>query len=246
MFVCIYILLFSFANISEARIVNSPAECTHQEHWVNAYTRVRNNKPENVTAHCALNPPGFDFWSPKIKQNKPESWPNKDEVFKKWTTEEVEKILAALGRLPDELKTDLVKGIYRFRKSKFHPNAGSQWDGDIVLYDNAFESERKLTQILAHELAHLLYARLSTQDIDDYGFALGWGKVTRGSATKLRRSCCFVQEDGKISPDEDFSNNIEYFLFESDKLKKVTPSAYDWIKRKFGDNFKLKEFPSRE
>jgi Mlc titration factor MtfA (ptsG expression regulator) len=47
-----------------------------------------------------------------------------------------------------------------------------------------------------------------------------------------------VEEDGAIDIGEDFSNNIEYFLFEPTKLKAKTPKVYQWIKEKYGDSFK--------
>lgn len=55
------------------------------------------------------------------------------------------------------------------------------------------------------------------------------------------RESGYVEEDGKSSREEDFANNIEHFLYDSDKLKKITPSAYDWIKKHYGEQFKLKE-----
>jgi hypothetical protein len=51
----------------------------------------------------------------------------------------------------------------------------------------------------------------------------------------------YIEVDGKNSHEEDYANNLEHFLYDPDKLKKVTPSAYDWIKKRFGDSFKLKE-----
>ena len=55
----------------------------------------------------------------------------------------------------------------------------------------------------------------------------------------IQRKDGYVEEDGKISPDEDFANNVEYFLLESEKLKMITPHAYTWISKHFGANFKL-------
>ena len=37
------------------------------------------------------------------------------------------------------------------------------------------------------------------------------------------------------------ADNLEHFLYGPDKLKKVTPEAYVWIKKRFGENFILKE-----
>lgn len=56
---------------------------------------------------------------------------------------------------------------------------------------------------------------------------------------RISRGTNFVKPDGKISPAEDFANNVEYFLYDPKKLKDVTPHAYTWIKNHFGDSFKL-------
>ena len=47
----------------------------------------------------------------------------------------------------------------------------------------------------------------------------------------------FVSDDGRDSPDEDFANNVEFFLFRPEKLKKTSPGVYDWLKKNYGDVF---------
>ncbi len=57
----------------------------------------------------------------------------------------------------------------------------------------------------------------------------------------------YVRSDGVLvkpsytSPEEDYANNLEYFIYNPDKLKQVTPNAYEWIKKRFGPKLKLKE-----
>ena len=135
-----------------------------------------------------------------------------------------------------------IKGLYRMQKSIYYPNAASgDSAGDIVLYDTAFDLQHNLSQVLAHELAHLVYSGLSPDERDDYRFATQWFDMGKSSDQPawvcLRKG--FVEPDGADSPSEDFSNNVEYYLFNPDRLKAVTPQAYDWIKRHFGANFKL-------
>lgn len=38
---------------------------------------------------------------------------------------------------------------------------------------------------------------------------------------------------------EDFSNNIEFYLFDAMALEKKTPQAYQWIKKNFGETLKI-------
>ncbi len=51
----------------------------------------------------------------------------------------------------------------------------------------------------------------------------------------------FVEEDGKEGPNEDFSNNVEYFLFEPSVLKIRSPKVYEWFSGKYGDKLQLRK-----
>jgi hypothetical protein len=48
-----------------------------------------------------------------------------------------------------------------------------------------------------------------------------------------------VDPDSANSVEEDFSNNVEFYLFNPSKLKDVSPGAYNWIQSHFGAKFKL-------
>lgn len=49
----------------------------------------------------------------------------------------------------------------------------------------------------------------------------------------------YVEKDGELSPDEDFANNIEFYLFEPETLRKKSNAIYLWILKTFGSDFKL-------
>ena len=51
----------------------------------------------------------------------------------------------------------------------------------------------------------------------------------------------FVSSRAKDGVDEDFAENIYFFLFDSEKLKSVAPLAYEWLSKKFSKKIKLKE-----
>lgn len=50
-----------------------------------------------------------------------------------------------------------------------------------------------------------------------------------------------MEEDGKISPTEDYANNLEHFINDPDKLKNKTPLAYEWFKKRFGSKLEKKK-----
>ena len=132
-------------------------------------------------------------------------------------------------------------GVYRFSKSKYFPNPASRIGSNIGLYDTAFDEKRNLARILAHELAHYSYDKLSFEDGKRYREVTGWQTKLEGSDVYWTpRPNAFVEDDGKVSPDEDYANNVEYFLFRPKVLKQVTPNAFNWLKNKFGDKFKIR------
>lgn len=42
-----------------------------------------------------------------------------------------------------------------------------------------------------------------------------------------RRKSGYIESDGMSSADEDYANNLEHFIYNSDNLKAITPSAYN-------------------
>jgi len=134
-----------------------------------------------------------------------------------------------------------IKGIYRFEKSDEFPNQGTWGSHVIALYDTAFDENSNLARILAHELSHQVYKDFPDKIQDQYRDATDWSRLKVGDKFyDAARWFGFVDDDGKISPTEDFANNVEYFLFEPAKLNAVTPGAYRWIEKHFGDRFKIR------
>ena len=226
------------------RTATRGTQCPKGKHWVSAHFRsacYRADgtfvKASNVSAHCRTNPAGYAVWHSKLKNHRPKVWRFTKEQSKKWTTEEIERLLEALAELPEELTEQVVKGLYRMKDSVEQGNPATTNFGDIALYDTAFSKKYKLAQVVAHELAHELYRSLPDEVKVQYQTATGWSKQKLGGVTILssRDKSKFVDQDGRALPEEDFANNIEYFMFHPKQLQKVTPSAYRWIKKRFGD-----------
>lgn len=235
--------------ISNLTFGDEPGRCPLGSHWVKQHHRRAYQRADGkffsaatVSAHCSQNPAGYDVWKARFRSGRPPSWPLKQEKVSTWTEEERERVLEALSYFPDALQNLAIRGLYRMQKSVYDRNAASgDAAGDIVLYDPAFDLHQNLSQVLAHELAHRAYSELSPNEADDYRAATLWFDKGKNSGQPnwvcLRKS--FEAPDGGDSPAEDFSNGVEYYLFNPNRLKAVTPQAYDWIKGHFGANFKL-------
>jgi len=234
---------FSYAK-TNTRISN----CPEGEHFVKAHFRrgyvTSSGKvvaPANVKAHCRVNPESYSFWQPKFTDKKIDNWPHKKEVFKNWSPDEIERVLEALSELPNSLWSEKIRGIYRASKSHDFPNPATSADGIIILYDTAFDPSRNLPRILAHELAHQSYWDLSQGDRKSYWYSLNWFPRNKQETIFISRKDGYIQDDGRESPWEDYANNVDSFLFEPEKLKRVTPYAYNWIKEHFGDKFTVRK-----
>lgn len=245
---CLLVLIFfSSACLGQTKA----AVCGLNEHWVRSHFRrayVRANgtfvSATNVRAHCKKNQISFTSWKDKFQNQKPAFWPNKTEKSKRWTEEEIERVFDALDSLPEILRNQKVEGILRFEKAWDPVNQASSLPEKklIALFNKAFSKDENLARLLAHELAHHYYQNILPKS-EQLAFRLASNWLCGNYGDKYacaRRKDGFVKEDGKTSPEEDFANNIDHFLFEPNKLRKTTPAAYEWIAEYFGDKLKLR------
>lgn len=136
-----------------------------------------------------------------------------------------------------------MKSIYRSEKSsQYEKNPAAGDSGYIVLYDRAFDSNGNLTRILAHEFAHEVFRQIPNDLRRKYADEAGWIREGDGQSY-LPGRLEYVEEDGPSSITEDFSNNIEYFIFDRKKLQKTSPKVVAWIQKMFGDKLKVGKGP---
>lgn len=103
------------------------------------------------------------------------------------------------------------------------------------------QSSLYATDRLKNELPHG-WQELKQKNQLDYGHATGWRyNIENDNKIYLEgRKSGYIAEDGRTSVEEDYANNLEHFLYSPDKLKKVTPEAYNWFNKAYKD-LKLKE-----
>ena len=242
--IIIIFLLFIFSAPSFAK----QGSCGENSHWVRAhhrraYTRYDGTyvSATNVRAHCQGNPPGYAFWRPRLKDDRPADWPHKNEITKKWTDEETERMVEALGSIPKVLWENSNINFYRMdNSSTVLGNESTYGKNMVVFYDSAFDSKKNLARLLSHELSHDQFDKLTETEKLDYENLNGWYSVLDNKTEVWKNiNNKFVEPDGSFSPSEDFANNMEYFLFDPVKLKMISPNAYGWIKQHYGDKLKI-------
>lgn len=230
-------------------------KCPPNQHWVKphyrrAYIRTDGTpvSATQVIGHCKDNPPAYSKWQNRLKDEKvsPKLWPHPNEHQKHWSEEERERVIEALSDLPDTLLLNSVSGIFRFDKfsGTTNENPAANRNGVIVLYDSAFSTKGKLARILAHELSHEYYRQLSDDKTRSYLQVAQWFLIRDQKTHKTRLvpgRFDYVENDGPESVAEDFSNNLEYFLFDPPTLEKTNPKIYQWFRKEMGDNFKVKK-----
>jgi hypothetical protein len=171
----------------------------------------------------------------KLKNGKPTGWPLSEKISS-WKSSEKNLVAEALSQIPDVLVSNSNFFIYRMKKSIDHPNIATNAKMDprsIVLYDDAFAGNHQLSRVIAHELAHIYYDKLPEQVALTYQYSTNWFSFRKSGSKDdlwISRKEGFVQPDGRVSPEEDFANNLEFYLFDPQKLKTVTPHAYEWIR----------------
>src|SRR5262249_30255041 len=156
--------LFLFWPNSAATLECPPGTYHVRSHPRSGYERADGTfvKATQVSESCRGKNDVYNTWAPRLKTGFPPGWEIKTEKAAKWTEEQRERVLEALGELPEALQKTPLKGIYRLSKSIFYPNpASDDNEGTMALYDSAFDRSRRLARILAHEFAHEHYLAMN-------------------------------------------------------------------------------------
>lgn len=239
--------LICLVVIASGKAVYAEVSCSSGKHWVSAHFRrayKRHNgtfvKASNVKAYCRQNPKGYEKWHQSTSNARPKVWGYKKEKSKKWKVEELQRFYDAISVVPDKLINLKNIKIYRMARSIFKGNPATSNFGEITLYDEAFTYRDSLAQIITHELSHALYEKLNYKETESFRLSAGWVEdlLIEGALTTVKDKK-FIQPDSKISISEDFANHIEYYLFKNKLLEKESPTAFQWIKGKYGPEFKI-------
>jgi hypothetical protein len=211
------ILLTVFAS-ARAAILCPNGQFQVKAHPRNAYskqdgTQVRaTNVKEQCRPYRKLTTP-----RPKFLANKPANWPILNKKFKAWTKEEETDLKRILDKLPKALTHIGEIKFHRSSEKSPNPALSNSENKIIVIYDSI--STHDNSRVIAHELAHFLWDSMNIDERDEYYSSSLWKKNEDKKTISLIRKEVPIQ-DSYIGPHEDFSNNVELFLFQKESLSK--------------------------
>ena len=200
---------------------------THPSEMQNFYCNTR------CEEFCKLPPPPCKvspFWS-NVLNGDPKP-------FQKSTADKVIRIAKAISRLPLGFEPKSLKAVVTTSSIGLlaPSNPAASYPDRIVLFPKAFSSAQPLERILLHEVVHQLTNSEWSGSLKSFEKAIGWDRPDGAS-----RPGQFIEQDGSDSPEEDFANSVEYFVFEAGKLESTSPAIYNWIKKNLGSKLKLQK-----
>lgn len=206
-----------------------PWQILVKQHHVNEHNRdlTTHVNAYNKDSYCRAKFHNSDFWGPKLFLKKSE-----------WKKHELLTVLELLASLPSYLEIE-INSFRRQSKSEIDKNPASSnlSDKSITLYDLFFNE--KLTPqklILAHELGHFLFIKLSPDEQQEFVVAAGWRLGNLNLATRkieLIRPAKLLKEDSALEPEEDFANHLEIYYSNPLLIKKHNTNAYNFFIKRF-------------
>lgn len=162
----------------------------------------------------------------------PANW-SKQEKFKQWKQSEIAEVLKAYEKMPDWLLF-LQKSFHRAETSSIpkNPAASDKTTDSITIYDEFYKRSNK-EAIVGHELAHLLYKKLSVSEITSFTDLAGWTLKVEGSKVFEVPPSTVLMNDSTLNKEEDFANLIEVYFTDPKKLQAHNQKLFDFFKKRY-------------
>jgi hypothetical protein len=185
--------------------------------------------PDKDDATCKLDL----FWTSKLNgETKP---------FSRLHGDDLRAVEAALSRMPKSIRPKNLKAIVKASGSGDITSLSSpatSSDEYLIIFPKGFLNSDQLPRVIVHELSHFMIGREWKSHFSKYKKVSGWNSLPEG---RPYRDGNFVDPDGKFSADEDFANNIEFYLFEPKALKDKSPKIFEWIKTQLGKSLLMEK-----
>ena len=181
--------------------------------------------------HCRNKWKDADIYIKQFKDDPIIGWSHKEEVFKKWSLEEIKLILEILPTLPSwaEVKN------YNFLRAKDSIHKGNPATSELVsksiIFYDLFFKEKNKKSVIVHESAHHIYKKLGPQGVNEFVDLSGW-KLEVDKAGKVYEipPKDLIKADSSVSKEEDFSNHVEEFYVSPEEHVKKYPKIHQFLK----------------
>jgi hypothetical protein len=183
--------------------------------------------------HCRERWKGADHYINQFKDDPVQGWGNKGEIFKKWARSEIQTVLELLPELPQWTKIEL----YTFRRADKSIHKGNVATSEltkktIILYDKFFTYEDKLGTI-GHEASHFLFPSLSPEDLTEFSDLSGWDVEVKNDKIYVLPPKKPLQADSVINKEEDFTNYMELYISNPNRLKHQNPKMFEFLLKRY-------------
>jgi hypothetical protein len=168
-----------------------------------------------------------------FRDSPPLNWA-KEEKFKAWSQKDIQEVLKAYEMLPEWL-LGLQKSFHRAEKSSKtakNPAASDKTTDSVTIYDEFYKRSNKRA-IVGHEMAHLLFKRLSPDDIGSFTDLAGWTLKVEGNQVFEVPPAKVLIQDSFVNKEEDFANSVEIFFTDPSRLKNHNQKLFDFFQKRF-------------
>lgn len=199
-----------------------PSEIHIREKWINAYVKEDGTK---VTAHLrsehCREVKGHNF----VQDSSSKELRDFKGKFKKWNSPEKKLLNDELEKLPLWLRKYKVANFLRASIHEGNLNNPALTYPDsktVILFDSFFNSPSN-KYILLHEISHIAVWDIDPNELQKFFISNGW-IYKRGESPKPPRKV--IIPDSSHSPSEDFSNSIEMYYSNPNRLKEFNSKSF--------------------
>lgn len=97
----------------------------------------------------------------------------------------------------------------------------------LIICGSKLNQAQEARQEKARELTHILYDRLSENEKREINKISQW-EINKAGIYVTSKNL-FSEKDGANDPDEDFANNVEHYLYNTDNFKKSFLPISVWL-----------------
>lgn len=199
-----------------------PSEIHIRDQWIEAYAKEDGTKVSGHlrSEHCR-EIKGHNYF----QDSSSKGFRNFKGKFKAWNSAEKKLLNNELEKLPLWLKKYKIANFLRasiHEGNSKNPALTYPDSKTIILFDAFFNSSDN-KQILLHEISHIAVWDIDPNELQSFFISSGWTYKREESPQPPQK---VIIPDSSHSPGEDFSNWVEMYYSNPNRLKEFNPKAF--------------------